>query len=167
METDLNVFVYVHRQTFGRDNVVEASLPYRATDGAAAFDVKAYLASKRTVEIEPLQTVRIPTGLFMALPPGMTMLVCPRSGLACKGITVTNAPGIVDSDYRDEVQVILTYLAPMTAPSYVIRHGDRIAQFLFLNEYGLAIPSFQQVAGPSLLPVANSNRVGGFGSTGV
>lgn len=163
----MNVHVYVHRQVFGRDTVVSASLPARATDKAAAYDVKAFLASKRTIEIAPMQTVRVPTGLFMALAPGMTMLVCPRSGMACKGLTVTNSPGIVDADYRDEVQVILTYLAPATMSPFVIHHGDRIAQFLFLNETGLVNPEFIQVAGPSLLPAANSNRVGGFGSTGV
>ena len=156
------------------------TLPERGTTHARGFDVRAFLPDG-PVTIRPLQTVIIPTGLFMALPQGSAVMVCSRSGLASKGVVVTNAPGIIDSDYRGECNVILTYLqipatmvrlGPNINPteSFVINHGDRIAQWVYLPsntpDYS-GQPEFVEVASMDDLPDPNSDRKGGFGSTGV
>jgi dUTP pyrophosphatase len=166
----------------------EPELPSQATTQARGFDVRAYLPDG-PLRIFPLQTVMIPTGLYIALPLGTAMMVCSRSGLAKKGIIVTNAPGIIDSDYRGECNTLLTYLAP-TSPSrlggpderdyFEVKHGDRICQWVFLpaveSLWGplnqgfarvVAQPVFGEVALFEQLPVPESTRTGGFGSTGV
>ena len=100
----------------------------------------------------------MPTGLAVALPDGFEMQVRPRSGLALRnGITVANAPGTIDSDYRGEVMVILVNLSD--AP-YVVRRGDRIAQ--------LVVAPVVRASFAELQTLADSPRgAGGFGSTGV
>jgi dUTP pyrophosphatase len=163
----MNVHIYRHRVIVGRETLEQAAMPIRQTAGAAAYDVQAFIPGKRSIEIAPMETVRVSTGIFVALPLDSVMLVCARSGLACKGVHVGNGPGIVDSDYRGEVQIILTYHAAPGTANYRIRHGDRIAQFLFLNKGGLAFPEFEDVDMESQLPAPESERTGGFGSTGV
>lgn len=99
-------------------------LPRYATEGAAGFDLVANV--QEPVTIGPMERRIIPTGLYVAVPRGYEMQVRPRSGLAAKkGVTVLNAPGTVDSDYRGEVGVIL---ANMGCEPYVVEPGERIAQ---------------------------------------
>src|SRR5687768_11437354 len=87
----------------------EAVVPRYATDGAAGLDLSAALDAP--LEIAPLARVRVPTGLVIGLPPGHEGQVRPRSGLAARlGLTVLNAPGTIDEDYRGELQVLLVNL---------------------------------------------------------
>ncbi|MDR2792363.1 MAG: dUTP diphosphatase [Treponema sp.] len=102
-------------------------LPRYETLGAAGMDIRAFL--EKPVIIKPLERVRIPTALALEIPEGYEAQVRPRSGLAYqRGVTVLNAPGTIDSDYRGEVCVILVNLGqePVT-----INNGDRIAQLVF------------------------------------
>jgi dUTP pyrophosphatase len=128
-------------------------LPERATSQSAGFDLRA---RQRTV-IRPRERVRIPTGIAIALPDGYEAQVRPRSGLALEaGITLANAPGTVDADYRGEVSVILVNLGE--APATVER-GDRIAQLVVQR---LPHVRFEEV---DSLP-ATERGAGGFGHTG-
>lgn len=130
-------------------------LPCYMTGHAAGMDLCA--AVEDTVTLERGRIALIPTGLAMALPHGYEAQVRPRSGLAVKhGITVVNAPGTIDSDYRGEVKVGLINLGP---EPYTIRRGERIAQMVV-----------QQVAQLPVQVVAELDDTerssGGFGSTG-
>lgn len=132
-----------------------ASLPQQATAGAAGFDLCADLDAP--VTLPPGAITLIPTGLAMALPPQHEGQVRPRSGLAAKhGVTVLNAPGTIDEDYRGEVKVILINHGPLP---FVVEHGMRIAQLVVAR-----------VASVEVQVVASLNETargaGGFGSTG-
>lgn len=152
--------VYVYREKL-------ASLPDRKTTEAAAYDLCAFLPCKGDeIYVDPLETVIVPTGLYAALPPGSAALVCSRSGHAVSGMFVTNGPGIIDSDYRGEIKVILTYVAPLGKPPLIIQHGMRVAQLLFLPAGMVGHPEFIAAFTQEALPEANSTRMGGFGSTG-
>jgi dUTP pyrophosphatase len=109
-----------------------ASLPKRASEGAAGFDIEAYLPQSGPhcgITLPPLGRAAIPTGLVFEIPEGYEGQVRPRSGLAKNhGITVLNSPGTIDSDYRGEVQIILINLS---SESWTIKNGDRIAQIVF------------------------------------
>jgi len=125
---------------------------------AAASGVDLRAAVEDGVEIEPGAFATIPTGLFMAIPPGCEGQVRPRSGLAAKhGVTVLNSPGTVDSDYRGEVRVILINHGPET---YTVRRGDRIAQMVFAP-----VSQADLVEVDELPPTGRGE--GGFGHTGV
>ncbi|MDO5575493.1 MAG: dUTP diphosphatase [Fibrobacter sp.] len=101
-------------------------LPSRMTPGSSGCDVCAALGE--SVTIEPQKRALIPTGLCFEIPVGYEVQVRPRSGLAFKnGVTVLNAPGTIDSDYRGEVKVILINLGE---EPFTIKHGDRIAQLV-------------------------------------
>jgi dUTP pyrophosphatase len=131
-------------------------LPAYATDGAAGMDVVAALEAP--LELAPGARAAVPTGLALAIPPGFEVQVRPRSGLAHKhGLTVANAPGTIDSDYRGEVKVLLINLGqePIT-----IERGMRIAQLVPATVIRAAL---RVVA--SLDDTARG--AGGFGSTGV
>ena len=133
----------------------ELPLPRYMTRGAAGMDVVAAVES--VVTLAPGQRYAVPTGLAFAIPPGYEMQVRPRSGLALRsGVTVANAPGTVDSDFRGEVHVILVNLGDT---SFDILRGDRIAQ--------LVIAPVSQ-ASLRLAPALDSTErgEGGFGSTG-
>ncbi len=128
-------------------------LPAYATEGAAGMD----LLAAREVVIPPGGRALVPTGLCIALPEGYEMQVRPRSGLALRhGVTVLNAPGTVDSDYRGEVGVILlnTGVEPFRAA-----RGERIAQAVFAP---VARAAWEEVV---VLPETRRGA-GGFGSTG-
>ena len=102
------------------------ALPSYATPQSAGVDLRANIEAP--IELRPLERKLIPTGLFMALPPGYEAQVRPRSGLAIKhGITVLNTPGTIDADYRGEVCVILVNLSD---EPFVITDGERIAQMV-------------------------------------
>ncbi|RTM00371.1 dUTP diphosphatase [Ancylobacter aquaticus] len=133
-------------------------LPAYATAGSAGLDLMAALAEGETLTLAPLARAAVPTGLALALPEGFEAQVRPRSGLALKqGLTVLNAPGTVDSDYRGEVKVILVNLG---AEPVVLERGQRIAQMVVAP-----------VTRIHLVDVGNLEETtrgeGGFGSTGL
>ena len=131
-------------------------LPSYATVLSAGMDLRANL--DEPIELQPLQRVLVPTGLFMALPAGFEAQVRPRSGLAIKkGITVLNSPGTIDADYRGEVCVILVNLS---SEPFIIADGERIAQ--------MVIARHEQVEWCEVEVLADTERgAGGFGHTGV
>ncbi|AKF05454.1 dUTP diphosphatase [Sandaracinus amylolyticus] len=134
----------------------DATLPVYATEGAAGLDLSAALDAP--LELRPGDVVRVPTGLAIALPPGHEGQVRPRSGLAARhGITVLNAPGTIDEDYRGELQVILVHHG---REPHVIRHGDRIAQLVVAPVTRVAIDVVDALD-------ATARGEGGFGSTGL
>ena len=101
-------------------------LPAFATSGAAGMDLCAALDAERT--LEPGERLLVPTGFAIELPEGYEAQVRPRSGLALRhGITVANAPGTVDSDYRGEIKVILIHLGQ---EAYTLKRGERVAQLV-------------------------------------
>ena len=106
------------------------TLPAYQTSGSAGMDIRAWLPE--SVLLKPLERKLIPTGLYMALPIGYEAQVRPRSGLAIKrGLTIVNAPGTIDSDYRGEIMVGIINLS---AEEQLIEDGERIAQ-LVIAEY--------------------------------
>jgi len=131
-------------------------LPTYATEGAAGADV--YAAVTSPLVIPPGGRVAIPTGLRVAIPPGFELQVRPRSGLALScGVTVINAPGTVDSDFRGEVKILLANLG---SEPFTVRRGDRIAQLV-------VAPVMKARFVPSPALPATARGEGGFGSTGV
>ena len=133
-----------------------ALLPEYGTDGAAGADIHAFIP--HPIVLHPSERVLIPTGLKMEIPPSYEVQIRPRSGLALKhGITVLNAPGTIDSDYRGEVKVILINLS---SEDFIIHSGDRIAQMVVHEVKRLP---FERVSGLS----STDRGEGGFGSTGV
>ena len=132
------------------------ALPAYATEFAAGLDVRADIAEP--IELKPLGRAIVPTGLYLEIPAGYEVQVRPRSGLAAKnGITVLNAPGTIDADYRGEVCVILVNLS---GEPFVIERGERIAQ--------LVLTKHEVIEWEEASELAESERgAGGFGSTGV
>lgn len=131
-------------------------LPAYATPQSAGMDLRANLETP--VTLRPMERRLIPTGLHIALPAGYEAQVRPRSGLALKkGITVLNAPGTVDADYRGEVGVLLINLS---TEDFVVNDGERIAQMVIArHEQG----EFVQV---DVLDETERGE-GGYGHTGV
>lgn len=120
------------------------------------MDLRANL--DEPIVLKPLQRAIVKTGLFMALPAGYEAQVRPRSGLAAKrGITVLNAPGTIDADYRGEIGVILVNLSN---EDFEVKDGERIAQ--------LVIAKHEQIEWVQVSELNETDRgTGGFGSTGV
>jgi dUTP pyrophosphatase len=133
-------------------------LPAYQTTLAAGLDLVAAIPAETPVEIAPHGRALIPAGIAIALPPGTEGQIRPRSGLALRhGVTVLNAPGTIDADYRGEIQVILVNHG---TEIFVVQRGMRIAQ--------LVIAPIQQtkiVESASLDATARAE--GGFGSTGI
>lgn len=131
------------------------SLPEYQTQLSAGMDLRANI--KESISLEPLQRALVPTGLYVELPAGYEMQIRPRSGLAAKqGITVLNAPGTIDADYRGEIKVILVNLSPDTV---IINDGERVAQAV--------VARCEQVEWESVDELSSTERgEGGFGSTG-
>lgn len=103
------------------------SLPDYKTKGSSGIDLHANI--KKDKLLKPLERALIPTGIFLAIPEGYEGQVRPRSGLALKhGITLANAVGTIDSDYRGEVKVIVINLG---SKDFLMKKGDRIAQLVF------------------------------------
>ncbi len=137
------------------DQCRDLSLPEYKTTLSAGMDIGA--AVERPVEILPGGIVLIPTGFGVAIPPGFELQVRPRSGLAIKhGITVVNAPGTIDADYRGEVKVGL--INHGTDP-YLVHRGDRIAQLVLAPVCRMNLCPVNQL-GDTL------RGNGGFGHTG-
>lgn len=132
------------------------ALPAYATQFSAGMDVRA--AIQEPIVLKPLARAMVPTGLFLEIPAGYEVQVRPRSGLAAKkGITVLNAPGTIDADYRGEVCVILVNLS---SEDFVIENGERVAQ--------LVLAKHEVIEWEEADELASSDRgQGGFGSTGV
>lgn len=131
--------------------------PTRATDGSAGLDLRAALEKQCLCHILPNETVVIPTGLWVEIPKGYVGLICPRSGLAkYDALTVLNAPGILDADFRGEVQVLLHNTSSLRR---IIAHYDRIAQLVIVP-----CPAVQLVEVPELSETVRGS--GGFGSSG-
>ncbi|MBO6605429.1 dUTP diphosphatase [Psychroserpens sp.] len=131
-------------------------LPHYETAGSAGMDLRANLSEPRI--LKPLERSIVGTGLFIELPIGIEAQVRPRSGLAAKkGITVLNAPGTIDADYRGEIGVILVNLSN---DDFVINNGERIAQ--------LVIAKHERAEWNEVGVLSDTVRgEGGFGSTGV
>jgi dUTP pyrophosphatase len=130
--------------------------PAYETERSAGMDLRAVTTDP--VTLAPMQRTIVKTGLFIELPVGYEAQVRPRSGLAAKsGITVLNAPGTIDADYRGEIGVILVNLSDS---AFTIQHGDRIAQ--------LVIAKHERAHWHSAESLSETERgSGGFGSTGV
>lgn len=137
-------------------NLSPFALPDYETIASAGMDIRANL--EESITLQPLERGLIKTGLFIELPIGVEAQVRPRSGLALKrGITVLNAPGTIDADYRGEIGVILINLSN---ESFTIASGDRIAQLVIANHERA---QWEEVE--SLSETARGE--GGFGSTGM
>ena len=131
-------------------------LPAYATALSAGLDVRADNAEP--IVLAPMDRAMVPTGLFLEIPAGYEVPVRPRSGLAAKrGVTVLNAPGTIDADYRGEVCVILVNLG--TEP-FTIERGERIAQLILARHETIEWEECAELAG-------SERGAGGFGSTGV
>jgi len=132
------------------------ALPHYETVGSAGMDLRANLSESRI--LKPLERSIVGTGLYIELPIGTEAQVRPRSGLAAKkGITVLNAPGTIDADYRGEIGVILVNLSN---EDFVIENGERIAQ--------LVIAKHERAEWQLTEELSSTDRgEGGFGSTGV
>lgn len=139
----------------------DVALPDYATDGAAGADLRANFAPDMRVDgltLAPMQRALVPTGLRVGLPPGVEMQIRPRSGLALNhGLTLVNAPGTVDADYRGDVGVLMVNLgdAPVT-----ITHGMRIAQAVIAPVWRAELIVVKTLDD-------TDRGQGGFGSTGV
>ena len=131
-------------------------LPHYATPLSAGMDLRANIGEPLT--LHPLERRLIPTGLFIALPPGFEAQVRPRSGLALKhGITVLNTPGTIDADYRGEVMVLLVNFSQ---DDFIVEDGERIAQMVVArHEQGewMEVESLDET----------ERGTGGYGHTGV
>lgn len=132
------------------------ALPHYETEASAGMDLRANISE--SITLQPLERTIVKTGLFIELPIGYEAQVRPRSGLAAKkGITVLNAPGTVDADYRGEIGVILVNLSN---EAFVIENGERIAQ--------LVIAKHERAEWIEVNELSETDRgAGGFGSTGV
>lgn len=131
-------------------------LPAYETIASAGMDLRASISE--TITLKPLERTIVKTGLYIELPVGVEAQVRPRSGLAAKkGITVLNAPGTIDADYRGEIGVILVNLSN---EPFAIENGERIAQ--------LIIAKHERAVWMEVETLSETSRgSGGFGSTGV
>ncbi|MCB5558770.1 dUTP diphosphatase [Anaerosalibacter bizertensis] len=130
-------------------------LPKYKTEGSAGVDLYANIKSQEV--LKPLERILVPTGISVSIPSGYEGQVRPRSGLALKhGITLANAVGTIDSDYRGEIKVILINLSN---EDFIIKRGDRIAQLVFTK--------YEKVKFIEVDSLNSTERgTGGFGHTG-
>ena len=145
-----------------------ARMPTRGSEEAAGYDLYALLPDG-DAKLYPLRVNKIPTGIFIAQHPLGVCLACCRSGLAAKGVHIVNSPGIIDSDYRGELFMLLTYIAPPDTEPFIIKDGDRIGQLLFFNPGKVDMgTTFVECADEVIFRATRSTRRGtdGFGSTG-
>lgn len=147
-----DIKVYIKR----KDTSSDLPLPSYMSSEAAGMDLAADITED--VLLEPGKYKIIPTGIFIALPPGYEIQIRPRSGLAAKyGITVLNSPGTIDADYRGEIRIILINLGDTP---YLVKRGDRIAQMV-LNKIEKV-----KLIETDVLPESQRGS-SGFGSTGI
>lgn len=132
------------------------ALPAYATPLSAGMDLRANV--DEPLVLHPLERRLVPTGLYIALPPGYEAQVRPRSGLALKhGIGLLNAPGTIDADYRGEIGVILVNLSQ---EDFTVKDGDRIAQLVVARHESVTWRPVEQLDG-------TERGTGGFGHTGL
>lgn len=131
------------------------ALPSYETIASAGMDLRAHL--DQSITLKPMERKLIPTGLSMELPAGYEAQIRPRSGLALKnGITLLNAPGTIDADYRGDIGIILVNLS---TDNFIVQPGDRIAQ--------MVIAKYEQIQWEQVEDLSETERgAGGFGSTG-
>jgi len=136
-------------------NTSPHDLPSYATAGSAGLDLRANLTEP--VVLKPLERKLIPTGLYFEITEGYEVQIRPRSGLAFKhGITVLNAPGTIDADYRGEIGVLLINLSQ---EDFTVENGERVAQ--------MVVAEYKQVDWQAATTLTATERgTGGFGSTG-
>ncbi|MCA9277837.1 MAG: dUTP diphosphatase [Phycisphaeraceae bacterium] len=135
-----------------------ATLPAYCSQHAAGMDLSALLADGQELTIDPMQIVLVPTGLAIAIEPGFEAQIRPRSGLSTKhGISMPNAPGTIDADYRGELKVPLINLG---REPYTIMTGMRIAQMVIAPVARARIESVTSLS-------ETARGEGGFGSTGM
>ncbi|KRT16814.1 deoxyuridine 5'-triphosphate nucleotidohydrolase [Pedobacter ginsenosidimutans] len=136
-------------------NTSEHPLPQYETAHAAGMDLRASLTEE--VILKPLQRLLVPTGLFIELPIGYEAQIRPRSGLAYKhGISIVNAPGTIDADYRGEIKVLLVNLSDT---DFKIVNGDRIAQMVVAKHETVSWQTVEQLG-------ETARGEGGYGHTG-
>ncbi|ADI01794.1 dUTP diphosphatase [Syntrophothermus lipocalidus] len=132
------------------------SLPFYATEGAAGMDLCACLEEE--IIVKPLERVQVPTGLAIKIPSHVVGLVFPRSGNAWRlGMTLSNAVGVIDSDYTGEIRVLITNLDPERP--FIVKPGDRIAQLVFVPVLSARLELVEELE-------ETERGSGGFGSTG-
>ncbi|MEE9361831.1 MAG: dUTP diphosphatase [Cellulophaga sp.] len=140
-------------------NIINKSshdLPHYETIASAGMDLRANISE--SIILKPLDRTIVKTGLFIELPIGFEAQVRPRSGLAAKkGVTVLNAPGTIDADYRGEIGVILVNLSN---EDFLIENGERIAQLIIAKHERAEWVEVQELS-------ETKRGEGGFGSTGV
>lgn len=131
-------------------------LPAYETLASAGMDLRAHL--EEVISLKPMERKLIPTGLFIELPLGFEAQIRPRSGLAFKfGISIVNAPGTIDADYRGEIKVLLVNLSQ---EDFQIQNGDRIAQMI--------IAKHEKAEWEPVDELSETERgAGGYGHTGV
>ncbi len=132
-----------------------AKLPAYATEGSAACDLSACI--KAPITLYPGERTRIPTGIAISIPQGTVAIVCARSGIALKrGLTLSNGIGVIDSDYRGEISVVLRNVSdtPQT-----VEPDERIAQLMFMPHFTAIIEECHELD-------ETERGEGGFGSTG-
>lgn len=139
-------------------NIINQShhaLPKYQTEGSAGMDLCAFITE--TITLKPLERILVPTGLFIELPLGYEAQIRPRSGMSIKkGITVINAPGTIDSDYRGEIKIPIVNLSNETR---TIEDGERVAQMI--------IARHETAVWNEVAALNETNRgAGGFGHTG-
>lgn len=131
------------------------SLPQYETIHAAGMDLRAFLEEQ--LIIKPFQRVLVPTGLYIELPIGYEAQIRPRSGLAYKhGISIVNAPGTIDADYRGEIKVLLINLSDT---DFVVNNADRIAQMVIAKHESIIWEPVEQLND-------TARGEGGYGHTG-
>lgn len=131
-------------------------LPAYATEQSAGMDLRANI--DESIVLRPMERKLVPTGLYIALPEGYEAQVRPRSGLALKaGITVLNAPGTIDADYRGELGVLLVNLSDS---DFVVNDGERIAQMVIARHEKAEFEVVEQLD-------ETGRGTGGYGHTGV
>jgi dUTP pyrophosphatase len=138
-------------------HAADLPLPDYHSTGAAGLDLVAAVAADKPLTLAPLARASVPTGLAIALPLGYEAQVRPRSGLASRhGVTLVNAPGTIDADYRGEICVLLVNLG---AEPFTVERGARIAQ--------LIVAPVARIAWEEVGELGSTSRgAGGFGSTG-
>jgi dUTP pyrophosphatase len=157
MAVTLSVMLSPDARPNPKDVAESSPVPRAATPAAAGLDLVAWISEP--LLLRPLQRARVSTGICLGIPEGFEGQVRPRSGLAAKhGITVLNAPGTIDSDYRGELAVLLVNLSDRP---FTLQRGDRVAQLVIAP---IAAPVTVRVV--ETLP-ATERGTGGFGSTGV
>lgn len=132
-----------------------AQVPTYATAGSAGADVRAFCPGVRIV-VKPDQVAMVPTGLRLSIPEFTGLYILPRSGMGKKKFTIPNAPGLLDSDYTDQLMVLIHN---ETDEDLVINNGDRIAQLVLIDTYQMQFVEVDRLE--------ETERKGGFGSTGV